>query len=90
MRPEKLKYLLSLEFDKFFKTNEFKISKYLLRELKKEWSKLVKHEKDGRSGKETYGYSPETIENTLIYISDRFYCTFRLKWIIDGIEQNKF
>lgn len=29
------------------------------------------------------------IETTMSYISDRWSCAFRLKWLIDGIEEKK-
>lgn len=43
---------------------------------------------DNRSGKETYGY--KNIQNDMDYISDRWNCSFRLKWLIDGIEGEHF
>lgn len=48
-------------------------------------------EKDYRTGKETYGYKDiDDIESTLLYISDRYYCAFRIKWLIDLIENNYY
>jgi hypothetical protein len=41
-------------------------------------------EGDYRDGYETYGYkSIEEIENSLLYISDRFSCAFRLSWLVN-------
>jgi hypothetical protein len=41
-------------------------------------------ERDYRSGYETYGYNnPREIENSLIYVSDRFGCAFRLTWLLN-------
>jgi hypothetical protein len=41
---------------------------------------------DDRSGAETYGYSSdEAILGNLQYISDRFNCQFRLRWVYDLI-----
>ena len=46
---------------------------------------------DHRTGDETYGYSSqENIKNTMEYISDRWECAYRLKWIIDGISAGMF
>ena len=43
---------------------------------------------DLRSGYETYGYvNDETIMYNLQYISDRWNCTFRLRWTLDLINQ---
>ena len=45
-------------------------------------------EDDYRNGYETYGYkSLESIENNLIYISDRFGCAFRLSWMVNVPEE---
>jgi len=47
---------------------------------------------DGRRGFETYGYeSLEQVKDTLKYISDRYKCTYRLRWVLDllDIEQLK-
>jgi len=38
---------------------------------------------DYKTGEETYGYKDiESIENNLMYISDRFLAEFRLQWMI--------
>jgi hypothetical protein len=40
------------------------------------------YEKDYRTGEKTYGYeSTESINENLMYISDRFVCAFRLTWL---------
>ena len=49
------------------------------------WLKYANDEDDWRSGKETYGFSNPL--STLRYISDRYYCAFRLKWIYDFITE---
>ena len=59
-------------------------SKSLLPELYELWYKYSDDEQDYRSGINTYGY--EDIEGTLYYISDRWKCAFRIKWLIDLIE----
>lgn len=42
---------------------------------------------DERSGYETYGYGTlEDIKGNLEYISDRYNCAFRLRWLIDLME----
>ncbi|RLF43496.1 MAG: hypothetical protein DRN17_06260 [Thermoplasmata archaeon] len=46
-------------------------------------------EGDYRSGYETYGYGDNNLTH-LLYISDRFNCQFRLRWLYDGIVGNKF
>jgi len=43
---------------------------------------------DTRSGEETYGYkSDEDILCNLFYISDRWGCAFRVRWILDLIDR---
>ncbi len=42
---------------------------------------------DHRVGLETYGYkSIEEIKRNLRYISDRWNCSYRIRWILDLIE----
>ena len=49
----------------------------------KEWGSEHKYEPDNRTGEKTYGYkSIEEIEGNLDYISDRFACEFRLRWML--------
>ena len=43
---------------------------------------------DTRTGFETYDYGD--VKDTMEYISDRWDCSYRLKWLIDGIENHKF
>jgi hypothetical protein len=41
---------------------------------------------DTRTGQETYGYEDEdSIKSNLWYISDRWNCAFRIKWLLDLI-----
>ena len=48
-----------------------------------------KKEKDYRNGTETYGYdSIDKITSDIIYISDRWSCQFRIKWLIDLCDVN--
>lgn len=45
---------------------------------------LAEYENDHRSGSETYGYENlEQILGWLNYISDRWRCAFRVRWLID-------
>ncbi len=47
-------------------------------------------ENDNRTGIETYGYSShDSIINNLKYISDRWQCQFRTKWLLDLIKLYK-
>lgn len=90
MRPERFRYEMNLAFDEWFKSRSTKRFRSLMREMERVWVKWSKEEGDYRTGEETYGYSDiESIENDMLYISDRYRCAFRLKWIIDGIKNNK-
>ena len=83
MRPEKAYYLISNAIkDRNLYNPE------VLRACHKLYSKCEMDERDYRTGEETYGYNNN--ESNLNYISDRFYCMFRLTWLIDGIEGGKF
>lgn len=87
MQPASFKRELYAVFDTWFDTKQFVVSKPLLREMKRVWPKLAKQDNDFRNGYESYGYeTPESIYNNLHYISDRWFCAFRLRWLIDGIE----
>lgn len=91
MRFEKFRYLM----DKAFVFNagqmSFVCDKPLLREMKRVWDKWSKEEDDYRDGYETYEYKTrESINNNLHYVSDRWRCAFRLKWLIDGVEGGHF
>lgn len=58
--------------------------------LEKMWSELSREENDTRPGVETYGYiDDDQIKDTMSYISDRWFCAFRIKWIIDGLENGR-
>lgn len=47
-------------------------------------------EPDTRSGEETYGYEDdEHILGQLVYISDRWNCSFRIRWMIDLVKDYK-
>lgn len=52
-------------------------------------NKYLPIEQDYRSGHDTYGYSNiESITCTLFYISDRWGCGWRLRWLIELINPN--
>lgn len=90
MRPEKFRYEMNKAFDSWFETKTTDKFKPLLREMNRVWKKWSKAEDGFRSGEETYGYSDnETISYDMLYISDRWRCAFRLKWLIDGIESGR-
>lgn len=51
------------------------------------YPRLAESEDDYRSGEETYGYSKlENVLDQLDYISDRWHCAFRVRWLIDLAE----
>lgn len=87
MRPERFRYEMNCAFDQWFDNKTTHQFLPLLREMKRVWKKWSKQENDFRSGEESYGYaSQESIDSNLFYISDRWRCAFRLKWLIDGIK----
>lgn len=87
MRPERFRYEMNKAFDYWFKTKTVDKFLPLMREMKRVHTKWAKEDGDYRSGNETYGYSDrESIETNMFYISDRWRCAFRLRWLIDGIE----
>jgi len=90
MRPEKFRYEMNKAFDSWFETKTTDKFKPLLREMNRVWKKWAKEEDDFSGGEETYGYPDDvTTSDNMLYISDRWMCAFRLKWLIDGIEGNK-
>ena len=53
------------------------------------YNKSLPVDDDYRTGEETYGYkSTEDVKERLDYISDRWYCSFRLRWLLDLIEKD--
>ena len=90
MRPERFRYEMNLAFDEWFESRSTNRFSLLMREMERVWVKWSKEECDCRTGEETYGYSDiESVEDNMLYISDRYRCAFRLKWIIDGIKSGK-
>lgn len=48
-------------------------------------------EKDFRTGEESYGYSNQDyIEERMSYISDRWNCAFRIRWIMDLLTREEY
>ncbi len=57
-------------------------------ELVKLYNESCREYPDERPGEETYGYKDEeSIRGNLEYISDRWNCAFRIKWILDLIKK---
>lgn len=81
------KYKISKIFDEGINYSTIK----LLSKQKDSLSLLLNHyskkEQDARTGEETYGY--DNIYGTLDYISDRWMCPYRIKWILDLIEKEE-
>ncbi len=56
-------------------------------ELKKIYEKSLLRDGDYTSGVESYGYDGEdSIKINLNYISDRWNCSFRIRWLLDLIK----
>jgi len=89
MRPERFHYELNNAIEYWLKTGSNAKLLSLTREMERVWKKWAKEEEDYRSGEETYGYEEDKIQNNMIYISDRWRCAFRLRWILDGVKSNK-
>ncbi len=94
MRPEtakrKVKLLLWNEFIVKGKLETEPLSYMVLKlkeiqsELEKLYEKSLLRDEDNRSGLETYGYKNEdSIKSNLTYISDRWNCSFRIRWLLD-------
>jgi hypothetical protein len=67
----------------------YDVLKPYLKGLKKLYNQLIQTTDDTRSGEETYCYTSDSqIRERLEYISDRWYSAFRVKWLIDLIEDD--
>lgn len=87
MRPEKLHRELNNAIKLWKQGKDSSVFYKLLPSMNKQWKKWANEEEDFRTGHETYGYkNTDSIANTMMYISDRWRCAFRLKWLIDGVE----
>ena len=84
-------YIAKIFYDNIFYTDtnpdynklieQLKETQYALEYLYKIYDKT---EKDRRSGSETYGF--DNWQDTINYISDRWECQFRVRWILDLID----
>lgn len=90
MRPERFRYEMNRAFDVWWETKTVSQFKPLLREMNRVWKKWAKEHGDYRTGEGTYGYKDgERVNRDMRYISDRWNCAFRLKWLIDGLSSGK-
>jgi len=90
MKDKRFRYEMNRAFDVWFSEKSTREFVRLLPYMKRMWKKWSKEEQDFRAGVDTYGYNnTEDIVSNMLYISDRYRCAFRLKWIIDGIENGK-
>lgn len=86
MRPQKARRIINRAIHQYLYDYHYKPLQRSLPALKSLYVSCLRSELDFRTGYETYGYrDAEFIKNNLNYISDRYQCAFRLKWIIDGI-----
>lgn len=92
MQPRKFRYLMGKAFDHKMQTGSNAQFMPLQREMHRVLKKLIKIEDGGdlRSGEESYGYAnQESVGMNILYISDRWNCAFRLRWLIDGLDNGK-
>lgn len=102
MRPEKARRVIQKAIDHYIKTNDpsllykncravqrlLKRSERIETELSKKFNFLYE---PAPSGYESYGYQDqESIHLNMIYISDRWACAWRIRWLLDGIEDKMF
>jgi len=89
MRPETFRQKMNKAITRYMGTGDTVSLRRLMPEAERVWSKWATSEGDYRSGEESYGYgkfNPTQFE----YVSDRWQCAFRLKWIIDGVKNGHF
>lgn len=100
MRPQKARNIINKSISYYLKGNRSALYK-ALPAIKKMYKKCKIEEKrlcseydiepDIRSGNEIYGYFNQvSIDNNLMYISDRWNCVFRLRWLLDGVQNYLF
>lgn len=86
MRPTKFKRAVSDAIIHRLETGSSALFTPRLRHrMEREWRRLAKENGDYRAGVDTYGYDGE-VEVDLCYISDRWRCAFRVRWLLDGLE----
>jgi len=86
--PNETRYLYKVH--KFFEEPiDYKLKNVdsILPELKKLYRISLHVDRDHRNGIETYGYDPKTIRSDFAYISNKWNCSFRIKWLIDYCNQ---
>ncbi len=89
MEPEKINKWVNNGIEDWLAGKGNSILLDLIPSMEKLWRKLAKKEDDFRSGEETYGYNPESVYNNMLYISDRWHCAYRLRWLIDGLKNGR-
>lgn len=85
MRPEKAHRVIQKAIDAWLGGDRM-LLKESVPAMEKLLKKCQKEEDDYRSGLETYGYNKDSNANNMMYISDRWRCSFRLRWLIDGVK----
>lgn len=64
-----------------------KFDEQVKKDLENHFFIMMLREPDSRPGTETYGYeNEESVRSTLEYIEDRWNCTFRIRWLLDGLK----
>ena len=88
MRPEKCDRLVRNFIEQWLAQGKSRVK--VIPALEKLYTKQCLNEQPYtcyKSGFETYGYdNKQSIQHNMLYISDRFRCSFRLRWLIDGIK----
>lgn len=89
MRPEKAYRLVQTFIDRWNDGNTKEVNNLIpvINKLLKKFQRQERDYPNNMNGYESYGYeSKESVENNMMYISDRWKCEFRLRWLLDGIE----
>lgn len=93
MRPEKAKRIIQRAIDSYLNGDSSRLYK-ALPALHKWYMIASRNEReypDVRCGYESYGYgNRESIFYQMMYISDRWRCMFRIRWLLDGVVDRKF
>ena len=96
MRPQTAVRLINKHMRQYYSYDEHatkNFSKVMLRALERLYYRNLNEvseykDSDTRTGEETYGY--DNNYGNLHYISDRWNCSFRMRWLIDGIKAGYF
>ena len=90
MRPEKLYYKMDIAIEHWLDTHNNSKLLPLIPALERMWRQRSKQEDDYRTGEETYKYDDgEIIHNNMRYIWGRWKCAFRIRWLLDGLNNGK-